>query len=169
VPIRHAQPVDLQSIVEIYNASIPGRLATADTAAVTVAEREPWFRDYSPDRRPLWVATPAPSGPVQGWLGLRSFYGRPAYRATVEVAVYVDPRQQRRGVARALLEHAIASAPALSIKTLLAFIFAHNGPSLALFERAGFATWGQLPRVAELDGVERDLAILGRRIEGERA
>ncbi len=47
---------------------------------------------------------------------------------------------------------------------MLAFVFAHNAPSVALFERAGFATWGRLPRVAELDGVERDLAILGRRI-----
>jgi hypothetical protein len=28
----------------------------------------------------------------------------------------------------------------------------------------GFVTWGSLPRVAELDGVERDPAILGRRV-----
>jgi len=164
VPIRHAQAPDLAEIVGIYNAAIPGRLATADTEPVTVASREPWFREFSPDRRPLWVETEAPAGPIAGWLSLRSFYGRPAYHATVEVAVYVDPRRQRRGVARALLDHAIAAAPALSIRTLLGFIFAHNAPSLALFERAGFATWGRLPRVAELDGVERDLAILGRRV-----
>jgi L-amino acid N-acyltransferase YncA len=164
VPIRHAQASDLAEIVEIYNAAIPGRLATADTEPVTVASREPWFREFSPDRRPLWVETEAPAGPIAGWLSLRSFYGRPAYHATVEVACYVDPRRQRRGVARGLLDHAIAAAPALSIRTLLGFIFAHNAPSLALFERAGFATWGRLPRVAELDGVERDLAILGRRV-----
>jgi len=30
--------------------------------------------------------------------------------------------------------------------------------------RLGFAGWGRLPRVAELDGVERDLLILGRRL-----
>jgi len=164
MPIRHAQAFDLAKIVEIYNAAIPGRLATADTEAVTVASRESWFREFSVDRRPLWVESAAPDGPVAGWLSLRSFYGRPAYHATVEVAVYVDPRRQRRGVARALLAHAIAAAPALSIRTLLGYIFAHNAPSLALFERAGFATWGRLPRVAELDGVERDLAILGRRV-----
>ena len=33
VPIRHAQPDDLPAIVAIYNASIPGRMATADTEA----------------------------------------------------------------------------------------------------------------------------------------
>jgi L-amino acid N-acyltransferase YncA len=162
--IRDAREEELDVIVAIYNAAVPGRLATADTEPVTVASREPWFQEFSPDRRPLWVETEAPDGPIAGWLSLRSFYGRPAYHATVEVAVYVDPRRQRRGVARALLGHAISAAPALSIRTLLGFIFAHNAPSIGLFERAGFATWGRLPRVAELDGVERDLAILGRRV-----
>jgi L-amino acid N-acyltransferase YncA len=165
MPIRTALASDLPAIIAIYNASIPGRLATADTEPVTVAAREPWFRDFDPGRRPLWVATTEPDGPVDGWLGLRSFYGRPAYGATVEVAVYVDPRGQRRGTARALLGHAIAAAPACAIRTLLGFIFAHNAPSLALFAAAGFETWGRLPRVAELDGVERDLSILGLRVQ----
>jgi phosphinothricin acetyltransferase len=38
-----------------------------------------------------------------------------------------------------------------------------------LFERAGFLRWGLLPRVAELDGVEQDLAILGLRVPEEAA
>jgi L-amino acid N-acyltransferase YncA len=164
MPIRDAQPDDLARVVEIYNASIPGRLATADTEPVSVAARQAWFREFNPDTRPLWVVDAAPGGPIAGWLGLRSFYGRPAYRATVEVGVYVDPRLQRGGLARALLAHAIAAAPALGVRTMLGFIFAHNAPSLALFAAAGFAPWGRLPGVAELDGVERDLAILGRRV-----
>lgn len=152
------------TIVDIYNASIPGRMATADTAPVTVAQREPWFREFDPGTRPLWVATAEGGSAVEGWLSLRSFYGRPAYRATVEVGVYVAPEAQRRGVARRLLDHALACAPTLGVRTMLAFVFGHNAPSIALFERAGFVAWGHLPQVAELDGVERDLAILGRRI-----
>jgi phosphinothricin acetyltransferase len=154
----------LHEIVAIYNAAIPGRLATADTEPVTVASREAWFREFDPARRPLWVCVADGNGAVQGWLSLRSFYGRPAYAATVEIGVYVDPAAQGRGVARDLLGHALAEAPGLAIRTVLAFVFGHNAPSLALFERAGFARWGLLPRVAELDGVERDLVILGRRI-----
>jgi len=164
MPIRDAQPDDLARIVEIYNASIPGRLATADTEPVSVAARQAWFREFNPQARPLWVADALPGGPIGGWLGLRSFYGRPAYRATVEVGVYIHPSVQRGGLARSLLAHAIASAPALGVRTMLGFIFAHNAPSLALFEAAGFVPWGRLPGVAELDGVERDLAILGRRV-----
>ena len=77
-PIRIAQPADLPEIVSIYNASIPGRMATADTEPVTVAAREAWFREFDPARRPLWVLTDITTGAVLGWLSLRSFYGRPA-------------------------------------------------------------------------------------------
>jgi L-amino acid N-acyltransferase YncA len=163
-PIRFAQRADLPRIVDIYNAAIPGRMATADTEAVTVAAREQWFREFDSARRPLWVLADTKDHAIQGWLSLHSFYGRPAYRATVEVGVYVDPAVQRSGIANALLGHALAAAPALGIHTMLAFVFAHNGPSLAMFEKTGFEAWGNLPRVAELDGVERDLAILGRRL-----
>jgi L-amino acid N-acyltransferase YncA len=160
--IRLATEADLPAIVAIYNASIPGRLATADTTPVTVDGRREWFRSFSPESRPLWVAEA--TGRVAGWLSLRSFYGRPAYHRTVEAGVYVSPGFQRRGIAKALLHHAMAAAPALGIATILAFVFGHNGPSIALFRSAGFADWGTLPSVAELDGTERDLLILGKRL-----
>lgn len=164
VPIRAAQAADLPEVVAIYNAAIPGRMATADTEPTSVAARESWFADFDPGRRPLWVLTNVVGGPVLGWLSLRSFYGRPAYRATVEVGVYVHPGHVRAGVGRTLLDHALEAAPGLGIRTLLGFVFAHNAPSLRLFERCGFGVWGRLPRVAELDGVERDLLILGHRL-----
>jgi phosphinothricin acetyltransferase len=154
----------LAAIVGIYNDAIAGRMATADTDPVTVTQRAPWFAEFDPGHRPLWVFCPVPGGPVKGWLSLRSFYGRPAYRRTVEVGVYVAAAAQRRGIARTLLEHALAHAPRLDVASLLAFVFQHNAPSIALFERAGFRSWGSLPRVAVLDGVERDLAILGLRV-----
>jgi L-amino acid N-acyltransferase YncA len=165
VPIRHARAPDLPAIVAIYNASIPGRMATADTAPVTVEQREPWFREFDPLHRPLWVWCETESGEPRAWLSLRSFYGRPAYHATVEVAVYTSPEARRRGLARRLLDHAVAQANTLQIKTFLAFVFGHNAPSLALFAAAGFQVWGHLPQVAELDGVERDLVILGLRLQ----
>jgi phosphinothricin acetyltransferase len=164
VPVRHALAADLPRIVAIYNASIPGRMATADTDPVTVEAREGWFREFDPGRRPLWVATEAGGDGIAGWLSVRSFYGRPAYAATVELGVYVDPAAWRRGVAGELMRHALDAVPALGIRNLLGFVFAHNTPSLALFGRFGFGRWGLLPRVAVLDGVERDVAILGLRL-----
>lgn len=162
--IRHADPTDLADIVAIYNASIPARMATADLAPVSVASRQVWFDEFSPQRRPLWVGCDPATGSVLAWLSIRSFYGRPAYEATVEVGVYTAPAAQHRGCARGLLAYAIANTPALGIDTLLAFVFGHNIPSLRLFEAADFQRWGTLPRVATLDGVRRDLVILGRPI-----
>jgi phosphinothricin acetyltransferase len=160
--IRDATEADLPAIVEIYNASIPGRMATADTEPVSVESRRGWFREHDPKRRPLWVAVE--KGAIVGWLSFQSFYGRPAYYATAEVSVYVSPSKQRSGIGRALLARAIEEEPRLGLKTLLGFIFGHNDPSLRLFEGFGFQRWGILPRVAELDGVERDLVIMGRRL-----
>ena len=160
--IREATAADLPAIVAIYNAAIPGRLATADTEPVSVAQRLTWFREHDPARRPLWVAVDGAR--TFGWLSFQSFYGRPAYHATAEVSVYVSPAHQRRGIARTLLGHALEEAPRLGLRTLLGFVFGHNAASLALFERHGFERWALLPRVAELDGVERDLIIVGLRV-----
>ena len=160
--IRHALPDDLPAIVAIYNASIPGRMATADTEPVTIAQREEWFRGFSPESRPLWVLES--EGVLVGWLSLRSFYSRPAYHRTVEAAVYVDPEHQRAGIARKLLTHALEECPRLGIANVLGFVFAHNMPSVTLFEAHGFQRWGLLPKVCEMDGIERDVLILGRRI-----
>ena len=160
--IRDAVAADLPAVVAIYNASIPGRMATADLAPVSVADRATWFAEFDADRRPLLIYASPEDGSVLGWLSLRSFYGRPAYAETVEVGVYIHPAAQRRGIARNLLDRGISDAPRLHISTLLAFTFAHNAPSVALFRSAGFVTWGELPNVAKLDGVARNLLILGR-------
>ncbi len=161
--IRDAVESDLPAIVAIYNAAIPGRLATADTEPIAVSSRHAWFGQHDA-ARPLWVA--AIDLAVAGWLSFQSFYGRPAYRATAEVSVYVSPDHQRRGIGRALLANAVDAAPRLELKTLLGFIFGHNEPSLRLFGEFGFQRWALLPRVAELDGIERDLLIVGRRVVG---
>ena len=165
MPIRHAVAEDLAAIVSIYNASIPGRMATADLEPVTVTAREEWFRGFDAQRRPLWVYDH--DGAIAGWLGLRSYYGRPAYQRTVESSVYVDPSHRRRGIAHELLDNALCAAPALGISSILAFVFVQNQPSVTLFEAHGFQRWGLLPRICELDGVERDVLILGRRVDGE--
>ena len=160
--VRDAREADLARIVAIYNEAVPGRLATADTEPVSVASRLPWFREHTAERRPLWVAER--DGGIVGWLSFQSFYGRPAYAATAEVSVYVTTTVQRGGIGRQLLTRAVEHAPTLGVATLVAFVFGHNEPSLRLFERLGFTGWGRLPRVARLDGVERDLVILGRRV-----
>ena len=159
---RGATRNDLPQIVAIYNSTIPSRMVTADTQPVSVESRALWFEEHAPDHRPLWVVEDA--GRIAAWLSFSSFYGRPAYAKTSELSVYVHEAHRKRGLGSALLKSALAHAPALKVDRLLGFIFGHNQPSLVLFERFGFARWGELPGVAALDGIERDLVIVGRRV-----
>src|SRR3954471_2701273 len=112
-PLDH----DLARVVEIYNSSIPGRMATADTQPVTIEARRAWFGAHSERGNPLWLMES--EGQVAGWLSLSPFYGRPAYSATKEVSVYVDVAMQRQGIASALIRHSLEAAPALGVTTLL--------------------------------------------------
>lgn len=159
---RHASIDDLPMIVEIYNATIPSRMVTADTEPVSVEDRLTWFYEHHPERRPLWVVEHEVS--ICGWVSLQSFYGRPAYRATAEVSIYLHEDFRGKGLGKQILTRVFAECPKLGIDTLLGFIFAHNEPSLRLFTSLGFVKWAHLPEVATLDGVKRDLLILGKKI-----
>src|SRR4029077_16194929 len=102
--IRNASEADLPAIIQIYNAAIATRMATAQLEPVTLESRRHWLKDHSPDRHPFWVLEIG--GKIAGWLTLKPFLPRGAYRGTNEVSVYVDEKFRRRGVGRALLEEA---------------------------------------------------------------
>jgi L-amino acid N-acyltransferase YncA len=164
--IREAIAEDLGAIVEIYNAAIPARMATADLAPVTIHSQRNWFYSHSATSHPIWVIENQQK--ILGWLSLQPFYGRAAYHKTAEVSIYIAPDLQRQGIGRTILTYGIEHAPSLGITTLLGFIFGHNYPSLGLFTSLGFEKWGHLPQIAELDAIARDLTILGRQISAAK-
>lgn len=163
---RLARPADLPAIVAIYNSTIASRQVTADLQPVSVESRAQWFAEHTPERFPLWVVEDG--GDVVAWLSFSAFNTRPAYRHTVEISVYVHERSRGEGLGSYLLAEAIAYAPRLEIEVLVGLIFGHNEPSLQLFRKWEFESWGSLPKVARLDGIERDLIIVGRRVGSER-
>jgi L-amino acid N-acyltransferase YncA len=160
--IADAQLSDLARIVDIYNSTIASRMVTADMEPATVESKRAWFDDHSADFRPLWVLRI--QGEIAAWFSFQSFYGRPAYHATAEISIYIAEEYRSRGLGSVLIDKAIKECPRLGLNTLLGFVFGHNEPSLALLRKFGFEHWGHLPKVAVLDGVERDLVIAGRRI-----
>lgn len=170
--LRDATLADLPAIVEIYNSTVASRQVTADTEPVSVDSRVAWFHAHGPQARPLWVAErnagqaghDADAG-IAGWVSFSDFYGRPAYKNTAEVSIYLAEAARGQGLGRTLLTRALAAAPGLGISTVLGFIFGHNEASMRLFASFGFTAWGTLNRVAVLDGVERDLIIMGLRVD----
>lgn len=159
--IRKAEEKDLTEIVEIYNSSISSRMSTADLKPVSLVEKMNWFSCYS-DQRPILVYEK--DSEVVGWISFKDFYGRPAYHLTAELAVYVKKDFQGQGIGDELLGTAIEMAPFLGLHNLLAFVFSHNIPSIKLFEKYGFRSWGKLPEVAEMDDKLYSLSILGLKL-----
>jgi len=160
--IRYSGIEDLTEIVNIYNSTIPGRMVTADTELVTVEQKMDWFNDHNNDKRPLWVMEL--EGQIVAWMSFQSFYGRPAYGGTVEISIYVDENFRGKGFGESFLKFAIENSEKYGVKVLLGFIFGHNKPSLKLFEKYGFSSWGNLEKIAVLDDIERDLIIVGKRL-----
>lgn len=166
--IRDATEADLPAIVEIYNSAVPSHIATADLEPISVESRIAWYQEHTPTRYPLWVMDchkgSNSTRRIAGWLSFQSFLVRPAYHATAELSIYVSPGFQRCGIGQKLLVQAIKQSPQLKLKTLIALIFGHNQPSLQLFQKNGFQRWGYLPQIADMDQIERDLVIMGRRV-----
>ena len=160
---RFATRNDLEIIVEIYNSTISSRMVTADTEPVSIESRVVWFDEHNSDKRPLWVIENSHKD-IIGWVSFQSFYGRPAYDATAEISIYLDEKYRGRGIGKEVLANCLTKAPGFGIKTLLGFIFMHNEPCLKLFRHFGFEDWATLPGIAELDGKERGIKILGKRI-----
>ena len=152
---------NLPEIVAIYNSTVAGRMVTADTEPVTVASKEPWFYAHHA-KRPLWMITDADK--TIGWASFQDFYGRPAYNGTAEISIYLHENARGKGYGKAVLQYAMQQCHLLGIKDLLGFIFEHNLPSIALFEKQGFEQWAKLPNIAVLDGIERSLMIVGKRL-----
>lgn len=160
---RNATMQDLPLIVEIYNSTVPSRMVTADTELVSVESKVRWLNEHNADHRPLWMVANEQEQ-VVGWISFQDFYGRPAYNGTAEISIYIAEWARGKGLGKQMLNHCIAAAQTLGISTLLGFIFAHNLPSIQLFESCGFKEWAVLPDIANLDGISRTLKIYGQRV-----
>ena len=160
---RDAIQTDLPVIVDIYNSTVAGRMVTADTAPVAVESKQEWFDEHSTNKHPLWMVE-EDNGALIGWVSFQAFYGRPAYDGTAEISIYLAPLQRGKGYGKAVLQYCLDTAPEYKIKNLLGYIFAHNEPSLQLFIKLGFEEWGHLKNIALLDGIERSVKILGKRV-----
>lgn len=160
--LRHAEEHDLPRIVEIYNSSIASRRSTADTEVVTVESRRQWFHKHHPECRPLLVYEGEEE--IVGWVSFEDFYGRPAYRHTAELSIYIAPENQGKQLGRRLLRAAEEMAPELGLHALVGYVFAHNTPSMRLLQAHGFQEWGRLPDVAKMDGSNYSLCIMGKRL-----
>ena len=156
--MRNATNNDLARIVEIYNMSIKSGIVTADTEIVSIVSKQSWFNAHH-QTRPLLVHEI--DGHIVAWVSFQDFYGRPAYHVTAELSIYIDQNFHGRGIGTQLVNAAISLCPSLGIKKLLGFVFSENTKSIALLNKTGFTSWGELPEIAVIDNTTRSLTIMG--------
>lgn len=161
--LRKAHQDDLPDIIKIYNDAILDGISTADSKAVSVDEKQEWFASHS-DQYPLLVKEY--HGRIIAWISIQPFYANLlAYRYSARINIYIDRNFQGKKLGQQFLEEAIERVKSYEIKTLLALIFSDNAASLKLFKKIGFKEWGNLSGVACVEGVNKDLLVLGLHIE----
>ncbi|MHC4437300.1 MAG: GNAT family N-acetyltransferase [Planctomycetota bacterium] len=161
--IRIANEHDLSQIVEIYNQAVTQIGATADLTPVSVESRLDWFTDHNPDTYPIWVAEQSEC--ILGWCSLSAYRpGRMALCHTAEISYYVHEDHRRKGVASALIQHAIEKCPMLNIKNLFSLLLDVNMQSIRILEKFGFVKWGHMPDIAEFGERTCGHLIYGRQV-----
>ncbi|RLA36876.1 MAG: hypothetical protein DRR03_03345 [Gammaproteobacteria bacterium] len=117
------------------------------------------------NRRPRRYSSPNWRDRLSGYVTLSTYRGgRGAFAGCREISYYVAGAFRRRGVASALLEHAVDACAELGVDLLLTFALAHNDASVAFLERHGFDCRGRSPGVAVINGQCFDHVIHGRHL-----
>jgi phosphinothricin acetyltransferase len=151
---------DWPAVREIYAAGIATGNATFETS---IPDWERWDASHRQEARLVARAGDA----VVGFFAISPYSGRAVYSGVAWESVYVDPRQQGRGIGRRLLEAGIEAARAAGCWTLLAGVLAENVASLAVHDRVGFRRVGVNERIGrDRAGQWRDVVQLEWRAEG---
>lgn len=160
VATRAMTDADLPFVRDIYAEGIATRNATFETEVPDLATLA---TKWLPGHR--WVAEAEVDGVTQvvGWTAISPASARECYSGVGESSVYVTEAARGRGVGKALLWRQVNEADAGGLWTLQTSVFPENRASIALHHAAGYATLAVRSRIAQLDGVWRDIVLLERR------
>lgn len=143
--IRSARSLDAAAITSIYNHYVQTSHATFELEFVDPSEMDQRIRDSIDHGYPFLIAEE--DGQIAGYAYGRPFRPRPGYRHTVEIAVYVRPGYERRGIGQKLYEALIPKLFVDGFHTIIATIALPNDASVRLHERLGFEKVGLFRQV----------------------
>jgi len=102
-------------------------------------------------------------GAVMGYAYAGPYRTRPAYRFSVEDSVYVDPKAQRLGIGRILLDRLIVESEKRAFRQMIAVIGDSNQtPSIELHRACGFEMIGPIKNVGYKFGRWLDTVLMQR-------
>jgi len=159
--IRPSTPADIPAITRIYAHAVAHGTASFEIEAPDQPEMMRRQRALSDGGFPYIAAEL--DGTLQGYAYAGPYRLRPAYRFTVEDSIYVDPKAQRRGVGRALLDQLIAESTRLGFRQMIAVIGdSAQTASIELHRAAGFRMIGTAESVGYKFGRWLDIVMMQR-------
>lgn len=141
--IRPARPEDAEAILAILLPAFrAGETYAVDPQIDAAGARDYWL---APGKTVFVAETSGPGGRVVGTGYVRA--NQAGGGAHVANAGFVsDPAARGRGVASALLDHALTAARAMGFRAMqFNFVVSTNEGAIRLWTRAGFAIVGRLP------------------------
>jgi L-amino acid N-acyltransferase YncA len=157
--IRLAQPTDGAAVAEIYRPAVVDRATSFELEPPDAIEMS--RRITSSLERLPWLVTTS-GEQVLGYAYASPHRSRPAYRWSVEVSAYVDPKARRRGVGRSLYEALFRVLVLQGYRNAYAGITMPNEPSERLHRGVGFTPVGVFRGVGFKLGAWHDVAWLER-------
>jgi phosphinothricin acetyltransferase len=155
VTIRSADPRrDATACAAIYAPSVEGSATSFEERAPDAAEFAARIERISATH-PFLVAEDG--GEVVGYAYACPFQGRPAYRWSAGVSVYVAPERHGQGIGRALYEELFKRLRHQGFRMACAGITLPNAASIGLHERLGFTAAGVNREIGWKDGAWRDV------------
>lgn len=161
VTIRPCEEADIETITEIYRDAVLYGSASF--------EIEPPSAETMTQRRDALVAGGFPyivaevEGTVAGYAYAGPHRARPAYGATVEDSIYVDPNRKGLGIGKTLLLALIDEATAKGFRQMVAVVGdSENAASVGVHRAAGFDMVGTLKSVGWKHGRWLDIVLMQR-------
>ena len=154
--IRQFKEADYLAVQRIYQQGIDTRNATFQN---TVKTWDEWDSSMLPHCR----LVAGEHNDVLGWAALSSVSSRAVYSGVAEVSLYVANEAKGKGVGQALMSALIVESEKCNIWMLQSAIFPENLASLAVHKNNGFRQLGVREKLAQMDGVWRDVVFMERR------
>jgi L-amino acid N-acyltransferase YncA len=159
--VRAARDTDLDRIAAIYAYYVEHSVATFELETPPVYSWQARLGDLSERGLPFLVAEM--NGEVCGYCYAGPWRTRPAYRHTVEDAIYVAPDQTGLGIGSILLGALLDACVASDVRQVIAVI-ADSGSDASekLHARFGFTRAGRLAGVGHKHGRWIDTLLMQR-------
>ena len=165
IEIRLAAATDLPAITAIYAEAVLFGTATFELVPPDLAEMARRHTEITSDGFPYLVALL--DSRIVGYAYASHYRTRPAYRFTVENAIYLAPDSHRRGVGTRLLQRLIDDCERLGFRQMIAVIGdSANAGSIGVHTKTGFQTIGLHPDVGFKFGRWLDIVLMQRALGG---